>query len=101
MVTGTAPVESHLHKHMIEHLNAEITLGTITDLEVAMKWIQSTFLYVRAIKNPTHYGFAAQLSKEKVEKKLEGKNTIQLNYVNVYNIYMYKINNLQCVNMCK
>lgn len=72
MVTGTAPVESHLHKYMIEHLNAEITLGTITDLEVAMKWIQSTFLYVRAIKNPTHYGFTAHLAKDKVEKKLEG-----------------------------
>lgn len=37
-----------------------------------MEWIRSTFLYVRAIKNPINYGLAAGMMKEKIEKKLEG-----------------------------
>lgn len=45
-----------LHKHLVEHLNAEIVLHTVTDVSVALEWIRSTFLYIRALKNPTHYG---------------------------------------------
>lgn len=68
-------MESHLHTHLAEHLNSEIALRTITDLEVAKHWIKSTFLYVRAIKNPTNYGFAAG-SKENIENELKGKNSL-------------------------
>lgn len=45
-----------LHRHLVEHLNAEIVLHTVTDVTVALEWIRSTFLYIRALKNPTHYG---------------------------------------------
>lgn len=45
-----------LHRHLVEHLNAEIVLHTVTDVSVALEWIRSTFLYIRALKNPTHYG---------------------------------------------
>lgn len=45
-----------LHRHLVEHLNAEIVLRTLTDVTVALQWIRSTFLYIRALKNPTHYG---------------------------------------------
>lgn len=37
---------------MIEHLNAEIVLDTIRNLEDAIKWLRTTFFYVRAIRNP-------------------------------------------------
>lgn len=70
---GQDVVESSLHRHLVEHLNAEIVLHTITDVAVAMDWIRSTFLYVRALKNPKHYGMAADLSKDRIEKKLQGK----------------------------
>lgn len=30
LVSGSEIVESHLHREMIEHINAEIALGTIT-----------------------------------------------------------------------
>ncbi|NXL86071.1 HFM1 helicase, partial [Alectura lathami] len=46
-----------LHRHLVEHLNAEIALQTVTDVTVALEWIRSTFLYIRALKNPTHYGW--------------------------------------------
>lgn len=66
MVNGTQAIESHLANHLIEHLNSEIVLKTITSLPIAVDWIKSTFLYVRASKNPKHYKIM-----ENVEKKLE------------------------------
>ena len=72
-MNGCTPVESHLHKHLAEHLNSEIVLQTITGLDVAMEWIRSTFLYVRAVKTPMNYGLAFGMSQNKVEKKLEGE----------------------------
>ena len=45
-----------LHKHLIEHLNAEIVLRTINDVSVALQWLKSTFLFIRIQKNPKHYG---------------------------------------------
>ncbi|XP_012657111.1 probable ATP-dependent DNA helicase HFM1 isoform X1 [Otolemur garnettii] len=64
-------VESSLHRHLIEHLNAEIVLHTITDVNIALEWIRSTFLYIRALKNPSHYGFASGLNKDGIEAKLQ------------------------------
>uniref|UniRef100_A0A8C5R4H0 Probable ATP-dependent DNA helicase HFM1 n=1 Tax=Leptobrachium leishanense TaxID=445787 RepID=A0A8C5R4H0_9ANUR len=55
MLDGADTIESSLHRHLVEHLNAEITLHTITDVNIALEWIRSTFLYIRALKNPSHY----------------------------------------------
>ena len=55
-MNGTQLLESSLHKHLIEHLNAEIVLNTITDISVAVEWLKYTFLYIRVLKNPQHYG---------------------------------------------
>ncbi|KAG8511046.1 putative ATP-dependent DNA helicase HFM1, partial [Galemys pyrenaicus] len=55
MLACSDTVESSLHRHLIEHLNAEIVLHTITDVNVALEWIRSTLLYIRALKNPSHY----------------------------------------------
>ncbi|XP_055497359.1 probable ATP-dependent DNA helicase HFM1 isoform X1 [Leucoraja erinacea] len=71
MLNGAYTIESSLHKHLVEHLNAEIILNTITDVNVALEWIRSTFLYIRALKNPNHYGFAAGLDKSGIEAKLQ------------------------------
>ena len=49
-------VGTSLHQHLIEHLNAEIVLGTISDVSVSLEWLRSTFLYIRVNKNPKHYG---------------------------------------------
>lgn len=57
LVAGEEVLESSLHQNLIEHLNAEIGLGTIDSPEAAKKWLAGTFLYVRMCKNPTYYGF--------------------------------------------
>ncbi|XP_069823753.1 probable ATP-dependent DNA helicase HFM1 [Dendropsophus ebraccatus] len=71
MLNGADTIESSLHKHLVEHLNAEITLHTITDVNIALEWIRSTFLYIRALKNPAHYGFPQGLDKIGIEAKLQ------------------------------
>lgn len=53
-----------LHSHLVEHLNAEIVLGTISDVNMALDWIRSTFLYIRTLKNPTHYGQSLKLTTD-------------------------------------
>ncbi|NXY21316.1 HFM1 helicase, partial [Atrichornis clamosus] len=71
MLNGADIIESSLHRHLVEHLNAEIVLHTVTDVSVALEWIRSTFLYIRALKNPTHYGFSSGLDKIGIEAKLQ------------------------------
>ena len=55
LVTGEEVLESRLHLNLIEHLNAEIGLGTVFDVESAQRWLAGTFLAVRLQRNPSHY----------------------------------------------
>ncbi|KKK20097.1 hypothetical protein ARAM_000800 [Aspergillus rambellii] len=55
LVSGSESLESCLHLNLIDHLNAEIGLGTVTDIESAIRWLAGTFLFVRLRRNPTHY----------------------------------------------
>ncbi|KAK2822171.1 hypothetical protein Q5P01_022236 [Channa striata] len=71
LMNGMEIIESSLHRHLVEHLNAEIVLQTISDVNMALDWIRSTFLYIRALKNPTHYGFSADLDRYGIEDKLQ------------------------------
>lgn len=43
---------------MAEHLNAEIALGSIIDLQSAIQWLQSSFYFVRVKKSPKVFLFA-------------------------------------------
>ncbi|KAF1461892.1 putative ATP-dependent DNA helicase HFM1, partial [Spheniscus demersus] len=70
MLNSADIIESSLHRHLVEHLNAEIVLHTVTDVTVALEWIRSTFLYIRALKNPAHYGFFSACTKNKYIFKL-------------------------------
>lgn len=56
IVSGKQPLESRLHLQLVEHINAEIGLGTITDIQSAKTWLRSTFFFVRCRLNPCHYG---------------------------------------------
>lgn len=73
MVSGEEVLESCLHQNLIEHLNAEISLGTVDNLESAKQWLASTFLYVRLGKNPSHYRF-----REGVDDNFDGNLLEQL-----------------------
>ncbi|KPA84679.1 putative DEAD/DEAH box helicase-like protein [Leptomonas pyrrhocoris] len=49
-------VESHLHRHMVEHVNAEVALRTIQSFHSALEWAKTTFFWIRLRKCPRHYG---------------------------------------------
>lgn len=55
LVSGSESLESCLHLNLIEHLNAEIGLGNVSDVDSAVKWLAGTFLFIRLRRNPTHY----------------------------------------------
>ncbi|KAI8871561.1 P-loop containing nucleoside triphosphate hydrolase protein, partial [Ramicandelaber brevisporus] len=52
---GGIPIESTLHLSLIEHLVAEISLGTVCDLATAVQWLENTYLAVRIRANPANY----------------------------------------------
>ncbi|XP_054713852.1 probable ATP-dependent DNA helicase HFM1 [Uloborus diversus] len=86
LMNGTQLIESSLHKHIVEHLNAEIVLNTISDVSIAMEWLKATYLYVRVFKNPRHYGINMELSTEKIERKLQDLVIKELNGLRKYNL---------------
>ncbi|KAJ3116474.1 hypothetical protein HDU96_009559 [Phlyctochytrium bullatum] len=58
------PIESRFAQNLYDSLNAEISLGTVTNLEEAIKWIRYTYLFVRMRKNPFHYGLDWDVLKD-------------------------------------
>ena len=58
LTSSAKPLESNLHRNMIEHINSEIALKTINSFDSALHWLRSSFLYVRIAENPLHYGIS-------------------------------------------
>ena len=54
-------------------MNAEISLGTVTNVSEAVQWLSYSYLYVRMRKNPLVYGMKYQDVKE--DPLLETKRT--------------------------
>ncbi|RKO90899.1 P-loop containing nucleoside triphosphate hydrolase protein, partial [Blyttiomyces helicus] len=59
-MTQQHPIESTFADNLTDNLNAEISLGTVTNLDEAVKWLSYTYLYVRMRKNPFQYGLTRQ-----------------------------------------
>ncbi|KAI9348199.1 Sec63 Brl domain-containing protein [Obelidium mucronatum] len=55
-MTMQHPIESKFASHLTDNLNAEISLGTVTTVDEAIKWLSYSYLFVRMRKNPFHYG---------------------------------------------
>lgn len=60
-----------LHCNLIEHLNAEVSLGTITDMYTAKQWLAGTFLCVRLKENPEHYKIEGDVPRQTLDERLE------------------------------
>ncbi|KFP11331.1 Activating signal cointegrator 1 complex subunit 3, partial [Egretta garzetta] len=58
LLTQQNPIESQFLESLADNLNAEIALGTVTNVEEAVKWISYTYLYVRMRANPLVYGIS-------------------------------------------
>lgn len=55
-VTQQQPIESNFSKKLIDNLNAEIGLGTVTSVPEAVQWLGYSYLFVRMRRNPLSYG---------------------------------------------
>ena len=71
MLSGQEILESTLHRHLIEHLNSEIGLGTVNNLYSAKQWLAGTFLSVRMRQNPTYYKFTCDNGSRDADERLE------------------------------
>ncbi|XP_076632793.1 activating signal cointegrator 1 complex subunit obelus [Colletes latitarsis] len=60
LLTNQTPIESNFIKYLADNLNAEIALGTISNVEEAIKWLSYTYLFVRMRMNYHVYGIPAQ-----------------------------------------
>ncbi len=56
-------IESRLDEDLDAHLNAEIAMGTIRDLDDVMSWLETTFYYRRAQSAPNEYDFGGLRSR--------------------------------------
>lgn len=56
LLTNQFPIESNFIQCLADNLNAEITLGTISNIDEAIEWLSYTYLFVRMRINPQVYG---------------------------------------------
>ncbi|KAK2723293.1 uncharacterized protein LOC136033782 [Artemia franciscana] len=87
LMNGADPVESFLHLKLKEHLNSEIVLQTISGLELALQWLKSTFLYIRARKNPKYYGLG--IKYDEIDRKLQELCVRNLNGLAKYGLIYF------------
>ncbi|KAF2268062.1 Sec63-domain-containing protein [Lojkania enalia] len=55
-VTEQQPIESRFSAKLVDNLNAEISLGTVTNVQEAVQWLGYSYLFVRMQKSPLVYG---------------------------------------------
>ncbi|KAL1874544.1 putative steryl acetyl hydrolase mug81 [Diaporthe australafricana] len=55
-VTDQLPIESKFSAKLVDNLNAEVALGTVTSIAEAVQWIGYSYLFVRMRRNPMAYG---------------------------------------------
>ncbi|KAG0411958.1 hypothetical protein HPB47_010909, partial [Ixodes persulcatus] len=56
LLTCQFPIESNFHQNLMDNLNAEISLGTVSTVSEAVEWLSYTYLFVRMRRNPLVYG---------------------------------------------
>ncbi|KAF2747356.1 Sec63-domain-containing protein [Sporormia fimetaria CBS 119925] len=55
-VTEQQPIESRFSSRLVDNLNAEIALGTVTTVSEAVQWLGYSYLFVRMQRSPMNYG---------------------------------------------
>ncbi|CAE7137246.1 unnamed protein product [Rhizoctonia solani] len=74
VITSQHPIESKLVSGIVDSLNAEIALGTVSTLQEAVSWLGYTYLFVRMRRNPFHYGITREMIQDDpqlVERRMD------------------------------
>nr|XP_010936311.1 DExH-box ATP-dependent RNA helicase DExH14 isoform X2 [Elaeis guineensis] len=56
LLTSQLPIESQFVNSLKDNLNAEVALGTVTNVKEACAWLGYTYLFIRMKTNPLVYG---------------------------------------------
>ncbi|KAF9667696.1 hypothetical protein SADUNF_Sadunf15G0050500 [Salix dunnii] len=56
LLTSQLPIESQFISSLKDNLNAEVALGTVTNVKEACAWLGYTYLFIRMKQNPLAYG---------------------------------------------
>ncbi|XP_074644659.1 activating signal cointegrator 1 complex subunit 3-like [Tubulanus polymorphus] len=64
LMTRQNPIESQFTNSLNDNLNAEISLGTVTNIDEAVKWLSYTYMFVRMRCNPLVYGIGYNTIQE-------------------------------------
>ncbi|WLF81011.1 hydrophobin [Lodderomyces elongisporus] len=64
LLTQQHPIESRLKDKITDNLNAEISLGTVTNVDEGVQWLGYTYMITRMKKNPFAYGLSWQELQE-------------------------------------
>ena len=56
LLTHSTPIESQFISNLADNLNAEVVLGTVTNIREGAQWLGYSYLHTRMEKNPLAYG---------------------------------------------
>ena len=68
LLTRQNPIESQFIDKLADNLNAELVLGTVSNIGEAVQWLKYTYLYVRLRNNPLAYGIKLQSGGNSAER---------------------------------
>ena len=70
---GAEVIESHMHEHLITHLNAEIAAAGswMADVPACLRWLKSTFLCVRMRRAPLRFKLGASVTDDALDAHLK------------------------------
>jgi antiviral helicase SLH1 len=91
-VTEQQPIESKFSSKLVDNLNAEISLGTVSSIHEAVQWIGYSYLFVRMRKSPMTYGIEwaeirddPQLVQRRRQLAIQAARTLQQSQMIIFN----------------
>ncbi|KAK7403671.1 putative steryl acetyl hydrolase mug81 [Neonectria punicea] len=91
-VTEQQPIESKFSAKLVDNLNAEISLGTVTSIPDAVQWIGYSYLFVRMQRSPITYGIEwseirddPQLVQRRRQLAIQAARTLQRCQMIIFN----------------
>lgn len=91
-VTQQQPIESQFSQKLVDNLNAEISLGTVTSVSEAITWLGYSYLFVRMRQKPEAYGIDwaeyqddPQLGQRRRKLIIEAAQTLHRSQMIIFN----------------
>lgn len=91
-VTQQQPIESKFSQKLVDNLNAEISLGTVTSVQEGVTWLGYSYLFVRMRRNPQAYAIDwneyqddPQLGQRRRKLIIEAARTLHRSQMIIFN----------------